>query len=322
VVSVIIPNYNHAAYLRQRIDSVLAQTYADFELIILDDCSKDGSREIIELYRHHPKVSAVVYNDRNSGSTFRQWEKGLNLAGGEWIWIAESDDSADERFLEELVGRIDRHDGQATLAYCNSWVTDSAGTILKPYFGEGGSVTSMNFRQDFAMPGKQFVRDYLLHSNTIPNASGVLFRKEAFFRADKSYEAYKINGDWLFWASILSEGDILYCSKPLNYFRTHTQNVRSATYENGVFLPEIFSVQKKLSDDLQLSQEARKALKYNMLNRLFTEVLVQGVRMSAQARWACLRLIGQVSPGVWIAAAKTIAVIRLRQFRQKISGTV
>ena len=68
LVSVIVPNYNHAPYLKQRIDSILNQTYQDFELILLDDCSSDMSRDIIESYRTNPHVSQIDYNDINSGT--------------------------------------------------------------------------------------------------------------------------------------------------------------------------------------------------------------------------------------------------------------
>ena len=66
-ISIIVPNYNHAPYLKQRIDSILNQTYQDFELILLDDCSSDKSRDIIESYRTNPHVTQIVYNDNNSG---------------------------------------------------------------------------------------------------------------------------------------------------------------------------------------------------------------------------------------------------------------
>lgn len=66
-VSVIIPNYRHALYLKERIDSVLEQTYRDFEVIILDDCSPDDSREIIETYRTREKIAHIVYNDATAG---------------------------------------------------------------------------------------------------------------------------------------------------------------------------------------------------------------------------------------------------------------
>ena len=92
LVTVIIPNYNHAKYLRQRIDTVLNQTYTSFEVIILDDCSTDNSKDIILSYKDNPHISNIVLNSENSGSTFKQWNKGFELAKGDYIWIAESDD--------------------------------------------------------------------------------------------------------------------------------------------------------------------------------------------------------------------------------------
>ena len=91
-VSVIIPNYNHAQYLEQRLDSVFGQTYPNYEVIFLDDCSKDNSLEVINRYKNNPHLSQIVVNETNYGNTFKQWDKGINLAKGEIIWIAESDD--------------------------------------------------------------------------------------------------------------------------------------------------------------------------------------------------------------------------------------
>src|SRR5258707_14882309 len=88
-VSVIIPNYNHARYLRKRIETVLEQTYQDFEVILLDDCSTDGSSSIIDEYRNDSRVRMGL-NEKNSGSTFKQWNKGVGLAEGKNVWIAES----------------------------------------------------------------------------------------------------------------------------------------------------------------------------------------------------------------------------------------
>ena len=103
MVSVIVPNYCHAPYLRERIDSILNQTYQDFELILLDDCSTDNSREVLESYRNREHVSHILINEQNTGNTFLQWEKGLLLTKGEYVWIAESDDVAEPRFLETLL---------------------------------------------------------------------------------------------------------------------------------------------------------------------------------------------------------------------------
>ena len=92
LVSIIIPNYNHAKFLDERIQSVLNQTYQNFELIILDDKSSDNSVEVINQYKDDPRVSSIIINKDNSGSTFKQWYKGIEIAKGEIIWIAESDD--------------------------------------------------------------------------------------------------------------------------------------------------------------------------------------------------------------------------------------
>ena len=105
MVTVIIPNFNHARFLDERIRSVLNQTYQDFEVMILDDCSTDNSLEVINRYKNHPKVTQIVVNEQNSGSPFKQWQKGISMAKGELIWIAESDDSCEPTFLETLVKR-------------------------------------------------------------------------------------------------------------------------------------------------------------------------------------------------------------------------
>src|SRR6267378_3052037 len=118
-VSVIIPNYNHARFLRQRVDSVLRQTFQDFELILLDDCSSDESQAILREYAGDPRVR-IEFNEKNSGSTFKQWNKGARLARGKYVWIAESDDYADERLVERLVRALDT-DPEITFAYCGSW---------------------------------------------------------------------------------------------------------------------------------------------------------------------------------------------------------
>src|SRR5260221_12262396 len=101
-VSVIIPNYNHAQFLRQRVDSVLGQTFQDFELILLDDCSTDESQSILREYASDPRVR-MEFNEKNSGSTFKQWNKDVRLTREEYVWIVDSDDYAARHLLESLV---------------------------------------------------------------------------------------------------------------------------------------------------------------------------------------------------------------------------
>lgn len=119
LITVIVPNYNHAPYLKQRIDSILSQSFQDFELILLDDCSTDNSRNVLSMYANNEHVSHIVFNEQNSGSTFKQWEKGIQLSKGEFIWIAESDDYASPNFLQSIVTYL-QNGPKVSLVYTGS----------------------------------------------------------------------------------------------------------------------------------------------------------------------------------------------------------
>ena len=127
IVSVIVPNYNHGQFLKQRIDSILDQTYQ--ELILLDDASSDNSRDIIESYRGNDHISHIVYNVNNGGTPFKQWDKGIELARGEWIWIAESDDFADVHFLEVLMETVRKYP-EVGFAFSSTFFVVSNGKII------------------------------------------------------------------------------------------------------------------------------------------------------------------------------------------------
>ena len=220
-VSVIIPSYNHAPFLKQRIDSVINQTFQDFEIILLDDCSSDNSREIIESYRAHPRVKHIVYNPENSGSAFKQWSKGISLVKGNWIWIAESDDLSSPLFLETLVPRVSEG---YDLVYCRSSTIDIQGEVLGDYFWPD-EIDSQRWKSDYHNDGAFEIANYLIYRNTIPNASACLFRKDKVEDLS-AVISMRFCGDWLFWINLLAKGKLYYSSQPLNLFRSHPQSTR------------------------------------------------------------------------------------------------
>ncbi|MDP4286105.1 MAG: glycosyltransferase [Bacteroidota bacterium] len=224
-ISVIIPNYNHASFLRERINSVLNQAYQDFELIILDDCSTDNSREIIETYRNHLKVSHIIYNTENSGSTFKQWKKGIELAKAELIWIAESDDYADINFLATLVDKF--KDETVSLAYCRTVVVGEDKRQNLYQWGEAMQPETWN--SDHTFIGKEFINSFLKYRNVIPNASAVIFKKKYFTDVDDILKM-RYAGDWLLWIRLAEKGNIAYSHKTLNYFREHRDSTRAIKY--------------------------------------------------------------------------------------------
>ena len=213
LVSVIIPNYNHARFLKERIKSVLTQTYQNFELIILDDKSTDNSIDIIKKYEDDPHISHFIINEENSGSPFSQWKKGFELAKGELIWIAESDDICEKELLETLVSEFNQ-DKDCVLAFCKSIKIDT----------EGNTIGKEGLTHSFHINGIIFIRKYLSRHNYIANASSVVFKKKVLNAIDPSFTEYRGCGDWILWIEISRCGKVAYNNIPMNYFRIHGNN--------------------------------------------------------------------------------------------------
>lgn len=244
-VSVIIPNYNHARYLKKRIDSVLTQTYTDFEVIILDDCSTDSSREIIRQYEGHPKVSQVLFNETNSGNTFFQWKKGMEIATGTYIWIAESDDFAEKNFLETLVSGIETF-GDISIAFCQSFLVNQYDKIT--FYPPVSSIKDSHY---MLHDGESFIQNRLSSSNDICNASMAIFRKDSFFRInDDAYLNLKFCGDWYFWVLLSEQGRVFETFSALNYYRRHEHSVSHKATQKGLFFIEGLIILKKIRNKL------------------------------------------------------------------------
>lgn len=221
LVSVIVPNYNHARYLEQRLDSVFGQTYPNFEVIILDDCSTDNSLEMINCYKDNPHLSQIVVNETNSGSVFKQWDKGINLANGELIWIAESDDYCELNMLEELV-RAYLAKPNVVVAFCQYII-----------FGDGYAIAQKGHKTRY-FHGKDYICNRLIRYNDILNASGVIFGKKAYTQISKEFLSYKSAGDLCFWCEILQYGDCVHVGKNLTYFRQTSTSVTGTNGTKGI----------------------------------------------------------------------------------------
>lgn len=253
-VSVIIPNYNHAQYLKQRIDSVLNQTYQDFELIILDDKSIDNSKEIIEQYRSHPKVSQIIYNEQNSGTTFKQWNKGIKLSKGELIWLAESDDAASEFFLEELTAKFNQNPNLG-IAYCDSYYMNEHGEKQQcTHLWKNERFNTNRWDNDYENNGIKEVNDYLIFHNVIDNASSALFKKAVIIEAGMADESFRYLGDLYMYMKILLLSDLAYVAKPLNYFRQHPINTSKKSFSNGLKQLEDISSFMKLIKNKKINK--------------------------------------------------------------------
>ena len=240
-VSVIVPNYNHARYLPQRLDSIFNQTFQDFEVILLDDCSTDNSREILEKYRNHQKVSHVVYNEKNSGSSYKQWYKGISYAKGELIWIAESDDLSDDKFLENLVPFFETTN--ISLVFCRTKIFYEECDIVKDF-------TDIFYEK---LDGNEFIRKEMIAGNKVFNSGMALFKREKYMKVkDLGFSRMKISGDWLLWTMLMHENEIVIVENELNYFRKHLENTSSKFRKEGLDFLEgliVFDLCKNISNN-------------------------------------------------------------------------
>jgi glycosyltransferase involved in cell wall biosynthesis len=250
-VSVIIPNYNHELFLKQRVESVINQTYQDFELIILDDCSTDNSREIIEQYRAHPKVKCIVYNSENSGSTFKQWNKGVNLAEGEYVWIAESDDYCELNFLETLL-TIQETTYNIGITYCKSLPINQKNAVYDYSNSWIKRVDNYRWEHNYTNSGINECCNYLSVQCTIPNVSAVLFKIYCLQGIDWEKINYVVCGDWYVYALILKNHDVAYVSNPLNYHRNHYNNARSKFKKESII--EQYNVLRHINQSFKINK--------------------------------------------------------------------
>ena len=237
LVSVIIPNYNHARYLDQRIQTVLNQTYQNFEVIILDDKSTDNSLDVIAKYQNNPHIAQVVVNEQNSGSTFKQWDKGIHLAKGEIVWIAESDDYCELNMLEELVKAYTRK--KNVVVAFSSYVL----------FSDEGYISRNKTRKSRYYTGLHFIRNKMAQTNAIMNASGAIFRKSTYYCISKNFLRYQSAGDYLFWVEMMAFGNIVVVNKNLTYFRLQSSSVTGTNRTKGITDKEC----KKIIDFIDLT---------------------------------------------------------------------
>lgn len=226
MVSVLIPSFNHAQFLSERIESILSQTYTDFEIIIIDDHSPDQSDEIIRRYVDLPFVT-YIRNDINSGTPFAAWEKGSRMAKGKYIWLCESDDFAEKDFLQLSVKALEEN-SDCVLFYCNSNVVDMDSRIIgnsSEYFD--GIWRDMRWKQPFVANGLQELENYQIRGQTVPNMSSTLIRRDVFIQAyTRHMKKYKLTGDWLFVGLIMQYGNVVFDPRSLSNFRKHQNTAR------------------------------------------------------------------------------------------------
>ncbi len=269
-VSIVLPNYNYARYLDERIQSLLNQTYTDFELIVVDDASIDNSLEVIAKYTSDPRIITKFFT-QNSGLPYKRWNDGSKLASGEYILFAGADDSCAPNLLAKLVEQLDANP-HVGLAYTQSLEIDSQSKVIRSLKIHTEDLNKELWKNDFVAKGED-ICGYMGVRNIIPNASAALLRREQFESNGRFDETLILVADWMLWVKILLSSDIAFVAEPLNYFRTHPQTVRSNSFKYGMHIEEEYQVISQISRDVRISKSLLEKAYDNVANRWVNSIL-------------------------------------------------
>jgi glycosyltransferase involved in cell wall biosynthesis len=222
-VSIVVPNYNCEPYLTERLESLLGQTYRDFELIIVDDGSSDDSRAVIERFGHERRIRILLFNE-NSGSIYARWNDGAKLCQGEFLLIAGADDSCHPTMIEKLVSRLEVRPSLG-LAYSHCFIVDATGRILDSTMNWAGSLDRIRWSADYIDCGRRECEYFLVGNEAIPTASAVMMRRRTFEQVGGLDLTFPLMADYILWVKLLLISDVAFIAEPLTYWRWHPQSV-------------------------------------------------------------------------------------------------
>lgn len=322
-ISVIIPNYNYARYLPERINSILNQTYQPSEIIFLDDNSRDDSVEVAEKLLSNATIPyRIIKNDTNNG-VFKQWVKGINLSRSELLWIAEADDFCDNKFLEQMkVAFIDKSVG---ISYCQSKLVDIDGCIIQnDVLTHTNEISPTKWLRNYKNIGVNEIREAFMFRNIIVNSGSCLIRKGSISSQNiEQLESYKYCGDWFLYSQICKHHDIVYYSHNYNSFRRHSNAVTNKFRKTDVYLEEVFSVLNSMLENLDISEDSilltKKYIKQDfdfnieLINNKFEKLIARSIKMK-KILFVALNPSAQEGGGadvLWVDAVSYLAKLGL-----------
>lgn len=256
LVSIVFTSYNHKEYLRQALDSLLNQTYPNTEIIIIDDCSTDGSQEILNEYKHFENINLKLQT-QNSGSYVKASNLGASFAKGEYLLFAQCDDFAEPNQIELLVQAF-LYNPTVGVVFSKSNLVDKNGTVFSNDFIGRERKFKTSIALNPILSGNQ-IQEFLFFSCVIPNLSAALIKTELYKQIEGLSDKYLVVADWEFWLDLSRKTDFYYIDKALNNFRQHETTIRSSIKMKTQIL-EIFSMFNRHDFKYKLSNK----LKYRM----------------------------------------------------------
>jgi glycosyltransferase involved in cell wall biosynthesis len=250
-VSVIMPCFNHAPFVADSLHGVLQQTHPDWELIVVDDCSRDGSWEVIRrVADHDPRIRAIRH-ERNQGVS-KSRNDGLRAASGELIGFCDADDIWEREKLERQADLL-RKNPDYDVVYCDAAIVDEKGLSTGERFSD-------RFPPPPAAGGWLFAE--LIRRNFI-NIQTVLMRKECVQHTGFFDEGVRWVEDWLYWIRLSRRHRFLYCPDLLARYRVHRRST-NLVQRRGYSVNRFKVFRRILRDYGDLPKSARNEIVYKM----------------------------------------------------------
>jgi teichuronic acid biosynthesis glycosyltransferase TuaG len=250
-VSVLMPSYNYACFLPLAISSVLSQSYSDIELIIVDDCSTDGSRAIIEDWKKRDDRIVSVYHDRNRGLSAAR-NTGLSASSGAFIALCDSDDIWLEHKLKTQMDQFHK-DPELGVVHSDSAIID-----------RNSELTGQRFGEMFLTPGQNtsgLLFEELCERNFICVPTVVL-RREAVEFAEGFDESIRSLEDWVCWTKISTRYSFFYIDEALAQYRIHGSGLSSNS--NNMAENRIKAIEILLEFLSDLRPETKSRMMYSL----------------------------------------------------------
>lgn len=252
LVSIIIPVYNVEKYIEKCLDSVLAQTYENLEIILVDDGSTDKSGKICDEYAKKDQRIKVVHQ-RNGGAYLAR-NNGLKRASGEYLTFVDPDDYVATKYVEKMMNKMTQK--KVDIVQCNSMVVDKRGIELNK-----GTIC------DCVLDGHTAAKKMLYQTTVNSSLWGKIFKKELFNEFD--FPIARTHEDLYSLYFILQKaGKVVVMDEPLYYYYIRQDgSIRSKFSEKTIGIIDIVN---KIEDDAKTNHpELAAAAKSRKVNAYF-----------------------------------------------------
>lgn len=310
-VSIVVPSYNRAYIIRDALESVLAQTYGDFEIIVIDDGSSDNTREIVE--QMQSEKIRYIRHERNRGYSAAN-NSGIAAAGGQFVAFLDSDDLWKANYLETLVSFLEKHP-ETDVVFCDTEVQsdlDGVPSLVALMKSFSQLLKADTGKSDHVFTARQM---YVCLLEEVPiKPSAVVVRRELFEKAGTFDEAWPSGTDWDLFLRFAHSAGFGYIDIPLVIQRrtgdaTHQKfRVQDKLFLLGQFLKE----KEKLRNDQEALIAVNRGISGHCSN-LGWDYLHAGQRKKSMAVYLRgFRETGE--PAMLLRAASTLLPLGVRSF--------